>query len=1377
MRRYLFLIAICFIFIRVAKAQIPKPPVNVPSPNAFQFAKYGNTSVNLFNGQPSIQVPLNTIQIGDFTLNASLNYDAAGFRPDVFPSWVGQNWNLNIGGVLTRKVRGIPDEFNFTIDYQSATFGNQTYWFPNGYINRRNNNDFTIDNLFKTSGSYYTGICGGDMIKSGHSIPYLPDQSYYMVPLFSGSTSYGLGSGESWPTSDADNLFSTWQNNDGINGNSGGIQDMYPDEFSFNAFGVSGKFYFKKHGPYSSTENWEDVFAIQCEKKVKIIPFFDIQDDTSHLKMYQIPLKPYNCGDQATTDQRYYNYSPWSRGGRYPKILAGFTVQTDDGISLTFGRDVIKTATSLAYFNELPIELSTDLHSCTDYWTADSWFLSQAILSNGKRIDFEYERGGFLASKFMSAYDAKINDALNFMCQDYEHGRTYVNGKAISPVYLTKVFGENFQWDIHRSESSQLPMNIDFFTSTVSNYVVDYPFNKRYKVDSIVFNNNDLEKTVRFNYVNTGGERLRLGNVINIDAAGHLQEKYQFGYINDAIQPVYLSKQVDHWGFWNGQTSSFPPQTSGNVYYNSRESNFYYAKQGLLNSITYPTGGTTSFEYEPNNCLQEVKMDGVGTDLLSSNKTIGGVRIREIIDQDGVTAFQNKRRYYYIADYNNSMTESQIASAPSSGVLNSQIKYRWTNNSVFNSSIYTINYNGDYCTINDPQLITSTIDIFSTQPLYYLYDNYHVGYTKVYEVATDNSYLMNEYSNHDNGYVNGGYSIYSFNINFESPFNRSTDRGFERGKLLKLKYFSNTNTLLKEKTIEYVRKLYADQSKNSFSIWEGSILFSGGCGSVTPSLNGFRFAAFGNRYSVDTYPFLPSHEKIVVYDKDNVLRNVVTDVEYFYEGLTHFYPTKIKTYNSKGEEMTTLQKYAYDYPGIFMMQNIIKAKPSTVLEKIELKKDMPTNTQMVVGAQVNEYGLSTGTNMPWLNSVYKLRLNKPFNFNSFQATVPITRDFNSTSIYSKDSRYEEVFRINKFDGYYNALNMAKQNGERNVVIMGNRNNNIIASVVSQSNFNSSDARAYTSFESYNYHDWEGNIFNEMDAESDFVYTGATSADAFSGTKSFNGRAKYKKQVFGGIIYVLAKHGGNAPLLEKLYPNGSVYSTENFTLIAERDGWDIYKYLTGGGTILQVNSNGNIIDELRITTSYSNDFMTTYTYNNGVLSCVVDNNYKREFYEYDASNRLYIIRDNKNNILKKICYNYAGQQENCGGNSTPQWQATDSLRCVKGVNGKNTGYQEKQERDMNAYSATYNALRWVDNGYNPTACPLPTACDYNSCSFIYGESFACIDGECEQGYQVYTNSYYDFNMGMYACTYHYEFSDGSWSANYIYYSRFECLISV
>jgi YD repeat-containing protein len=202
-------------------------------------------------------------------------------------------------------------------------------------------------------------------------------------------------------------------------------------------------------------------------------------------------------------------------------------------------------------------------------------------------------------------------------------------------------------------------------------------------------------------------------------------------------------------------------------------------------------------------------------------------------------------------------------------------------------------------------------------------------------------------------------------------------------------------------------------------------------------------------------------------------------------------------------------------------------------------------------------------------------------------------------------------------------------------------------------------------------------------------------------------------------------------------------------------------------------NGNLT-QLRSQPSLNSAFLTTYVYRPliGLLS-ETDVNGRTTTYSYDPFGRLSFVRDKDNNVIKRFCYNYAGQAENCSLNLSPNWQATGATQCVVS-SGQNTGYQQRQEKDVNPYSSSYNQLRWVDNGYNPTACPLPSTCSYSTCE-VNGPQYHCVNGQCEYGYLVYTSSYYDYSTGQYACYYHYEWSDGMWSQDYVEYSNSACFL--
>ncbi|MBP4139801.1 DUF5977 domain-containing protein [Flavobacterium geliluteum] len=72
----------------------------------------------------------------------------------------------------------------------------------------------------------------------------------------------------------------------------------------------------------------------------------------------------------------------------------------------------------------------------------------------------------------------------------------------------------------------------------------------------------------------------------------------------------------------------------------------------------------------------------------------------------------------------------------------------------------------------------------------------------------------------------------------------------------------------------------------------------------------------------------------------------------------------------------------------------------------------------------------------------------------------------------------------------------------------------------------------------------------------------------------------------------------------------------------------------------------------IRTNFSNAMVTTYTYNPLVgVTSITDPKAIPSYYEYDAFNRLKFIKDKDLNILQKYCYNYKGQQVDCSDNTS------------------------------------------------------------------------------------------------------------------------------
>ena len=98
------------------------------SPNMAALGKYGDIPVDMHTGVPNIKVPLGAVVGKDISVDVALSYHAGGVKVEEISSWVGLGWSLFAGGVVTRQVRGLPDEgvngyfWNTTTNSDEATF-------------------------------------------------------------------------------------------------------------------------------------------------------------------------------------------------------------------------------------------------------------------------------------------------------------------------------------------------------------------------------------------------------------------------------------------------------------------------------------------------------------------------------------------------------------------------------------------------------------------------------------------------------------------------------------------------------------------------------------------------------------------------------------------------------------------------------------------------------------------------------------------------------------------------------------------------------------------------------------------------------------------------------------------------------------------------------------------------------------------------------------------------------------------------------------------------------------------------------------------------------------------------------------------------------
>lgn len=298
-------------------------------------------------------------------------------------------------------------------------------------------------------------------------------------------------------------------------------------------------------------------------------------DDRNNLKV------EYSNSGWVITDARGYKYYLGNEERATEYYYSSGTTEISDNAKLSDFRREIKS----------------------DVTTA--WHLDSIASPNSEVIKFIYERKGIslsLTNKSEQFYD-------NIM---------YYGGCSDNTVSLPSFFRsysaskqELYERNLKQIISSQ--GTIDFITTDRED--IEYSgTEKPGKLSEIIVRDLTGKQIKRYglSYDYFGGAsfegRLKLNQITEYGVGGRANPPYTFTYFNQSIPPKY-TKSIDHWGYYNGRNNNelVPSiQLSTPVIKNfpgaNREADSVsvYPKAGVLSSITYPTGGSTKFDFELN---------------------------------------------------------------------------------------------------------------------------------------------------------------------------------------------------------------------------------------------------------------------------------------------------------------------------------------------------------------------------------------------------------------------------------------------------------------------------------------------------------------------------------------------------------------------------------------------------------------------------------------------------------------------------------------------------------------------------------------------------------------------------------------------------------
>lgn len=314
--------------------------------------------------------------------------------------------------------------------------------------------------------------------------------------------------------------------------------------------------------------------------------------------------------------------------------LSGFRVTDNQGNVYIFGNTVYPTAFSNEYewtettytYNNNGLQSSGVNNRSVAY---SSWFLKKIVTNTNEVIEFIYEDE---TTSFIRRSGDTDQYTETITSSTLQNGSTY---DVVHPV--TCHFSKILSFQKRLSEIHYDTGKVVFVKSETPREDLQ----NGYSLDKIKLfdNNNQCVKQIQLNYYYTNftgidninpnsvmlnddyaKKRLFLESVEFKDSLGtNTEKKYQFEY-DSQVLPSRHSNSIDFWGYYNGKNRG-DFINWGNTDYDDAVVDPIKVQAGLLKKIIYPTGGYTTFEYEPNIVLNQLPRPS----SLSDNGPVGYV--------------------------------------------------------------------------------------------------------------------------------------------------------------------------------------------------------------------------------------------------------------------------------------------------------------------------------------------------------------------------------------------------------------------------------------------------------------------------------------------------------------------------------------------------------------------------------------------------------------------------------------------------------------------------------------------------------------------------------------------------------------------------------
>ncbi|MEM1321370.1 MAG: RHS repeat-associated core domain-containing protein [Bacteroidota bacterium] len=745
LKRGLFVLLFLSTVLTLAHSQINDGGL-ASSPSAAGLENQVLSGVSYNTGTPTINIPIFDVIDKDLALPITLAYQASGVKVDQLASWVGLGWNLSAGGAIVREVNSLPDDVHKVI----------------------------VNNNFRSNAGYLYDSNFSNNIYNKHPNDYTTEEQNHLAQQ---------------------------------------SKDQSPDIFHFNFGSYKGSFIF---GPDGEAR----MFS---ENDIKV--------------------------EYVKTAQTIQPFLPYAGYSVYGAILE-FTLTTPDGVQYIFDQP----ESTFAYTKLRQGLTSTDCEPrfATPYepegtntqMAFSSWRLSKIISPQGEdfaEITLSYE-DEFIADQKITNQEHKVYAPDDNTDSAYSPGYNPETTSVLSIILKKRL--NRIDWRYGSLEFVAEEDRDDLFYYDLDPSI---PFPSQGNALSFIHIKNTAGTTIKtfdFDYsyfpktnlgcsnlpawVEAHRERLRLDQVTE-KAGNSALPPYAFSYNNTPLPPRH-SVQKDHWGFYNGNgednllPSLYAYPSDAQTYYRNmfsiyprtsylgnevlmqgadRSSDYDLMKAGILTSVTYPTGGSLHYEYEPH----EFRFNTTRFNYGSDNFKGGGLRVKRITEHDGLSV-NNDVVQDFIYEYSNGKSTGELLSMPEFATV-----FRLGQNAPYvpgnNPNDYTKWHSGRYFISGSHVMYEVVkIDFQGNGKTVYGYD---VPASYSYGVLRDEWSPDNQEYIYELPFVETNTDHYSFPYPYEyslHPYPKFSNYRWNRGQLLFVAQYDESGGVVQQTTYDYAIRNY-----------------------------------------------------------------------------------------------------------------------------------------------------------------------------------------------------------------------------------------------------------------------------------------------------------------------------------------------------------------------------------------------------------------------------------------------------------------------------------------------------------------------------------------------------------------------------------------